>query len=52
MVESLLTSDMAVIHTKIEEQDTLVVSSYLDISNDAVITNELEEMIAFATRKG
>ena len=52
MVESLSTSDMAVIHTKIEEQDTLVVSSYLDISNDAVITNELEEMIAFATRKG
>ena len=43
---------MALIHTKIEERDTLVVSSYLDISNDAVITNELEEMTAFATRKG
>ena len=49
MVESLSTSD---IHTKIEEQDTLVVRSYFDISNDAVIPNELEEMIAFATRKG
>ena len=43
---------MAVIHTKIEGQDTLVVSSYLDINNDVVITNELEEMITFATRKG
>ena len=52
MVESLSTSDMIVIHTKIENQETLVVSSYLDINNDAVITNELEELLAFATRKG
>ena len=52
MVESLSTPDMAVIHTKIEDQETLVVSSYLDINNDEVITNELEEMVAFATRKG
>ena len=52
MVESLSTPDMTVIHTKIENQETLVVSSYLDINNDAVITNELEEVLAFATRKG
>ena len=52
LVESLSTPDMAVIHTKIEEQETLVVSSYLDINNDEVITNELEEMMAFATMKG
>ena len=52
MVESLSTPDMAVIHTKIENQETLVVSSYLDISNDEVITKELEEMITLATSKG
>ena len=52
MVESLSTPDMAVIHTKIENQETLVVSSYLDINNDEVVTNELEEMVAFASRKG
>ena len=52
MVESLSTPDLAVIHTKIENQETLVVSSYLDINNDEVITKELEEMLAFATRKG
>ena len=52
MVESLSTPDMAVIHTKVENQETLVVSSYLDINNDEVITNELEEMLAFATGKG
>ena len=52
MVESLSTPDMAVIHTKIEEQETLVISSYLDINNEDVITSELEEMVAFAERKG
>ena len=52
MVESLSTPDMAVIQTKIENQETLVVSSYLDINNDEVVTTELEEMLAFASRKG
>ena len=52
MVESLSTPDLAIIHTKIEGQETLVVSAYLDINNDEVITKELEEMQAFATRKG
>ena len=52
MVESLSSPDLAVIHTKIEDQETLVASSYLDINNDEVITKELEQMIAFATRKG
>ena len=52
MVESLSTPDMAVIHTKIEGQETLVVSSYLDINDDKVITNELEEMIEFAPIRG
>ena len=52
MVEALSTPDMAVIHTNIEGQETLVVSSYLDINNDDVITTELEEMLALAARKG
>ena len=52
MVESLSTPDLAVIHTKIEEQETLVVSSYLDINNPEVITDELEGMLAFASIKG
>ena len=52
MVESLSNPDMAVIHTIIDGQETLAVSSYLDINNDLVITPELEELVAFAARKG
>ena len=52
MVKSLSTPDMAVIHTKIEDQETLVVSSYLDINNDDVITTEMEGMLSFASQKG
>ena len=52
MVESLSTPDMAVINTKIADRETLEVSSYLDINNDEVITNELEDILAFALRKG
>ena len=36
-----------VIHTKIKVYETLVTSSYLDGTNDAVITKELELLVEY-----
>ena len=52
LVESLSAADMAIIHTQIEGQEMLVVSSYLDMNYVLEITKELENMITFATNKG
>ena len=42
---------MTVILTKVDGQELITVSSYLDINNDDVITSELQEVITYATTK-
>lgn len=51
LVESLSTPNMVVIQTKIETQEVLIASSYLDINNDNVITKELEGLVEYPAAK-
>ena len=51
LVESLSSRDLVVVHTVIMNQEVLIVSSYLDIAYDEVITNELIKAIEYAEEK-
>ena len=51
-IENLSTKDLVVVQTNIGEQDTLLVSAYMDIKNSTLETTDLINVLDFADTRG
>ena len=51
-METLSSSDITIIQTRIQNRSTLIISFYLDIQNKEVIPDMLTTAVEYAIKKG